>query len=84
MSAECSTCGADIVYPEGTWPVGTCARCDAKQEAENWKRLALDMGEALRMIEGAMRFAEDQEWFDEDIRPLLARLDGLPAGKETA
>ena len=78
MSAHCSTCGADIVYPEGTWPIGTCARCDAKQEAENWKRLALDMGEALRDYERKWPVLPP-EW-----RALLARLDGLPAGKETA
>src|SRR5438477_6823543 len=28
MSAEWNKCGADIVYPPGTWPLGTCARCD--------------------------------------------------------
>jgi len=27
MSAECSRCGFDIVYPAGTWPVGLCQNC---------------------------------------------------------
>lgn len=27
MSAECSKCGMDIVYPDGLWPVGECPRC---------------------------------------------------------
>jgi hypothetical protein len=29
MSAECTKCGADIVYPLGTWPLGECPVCDA-------------------------------------------------------
>lgn len=32
MSAECGRCGADIVYPVGTWPIGECPVC--KPEAE--------------------------------------------------
>jgi hypothetical protein len=28
MSAECSKHGTDIVYPEGTWPVGVCPSCE--------------------------------------------------------
>jgi hypothetical protein len=28
MSAECHECGADITYPPGTWPIGSCERCD--------------------------------------------------------
>ena len=27
MSAHCASCGADIVYPTGTWPLGECPVC---------------------------------------------------------
>lgn len=38
MSAECSTCGFDLVYPVGTWPIGECQACEdraALQKAED-------------------------------------------------
>ena len=34
MSAECSRCGSDIVYPVGTWPVGECERCVFEDKLE--------------------------------------------------
>ena len=34
MSAECSKCGSDIVYPEGSWPVGRCEVCDLRAQVE--------------------------------------------------
>lgn len=27
MSAECHDCGADLVYPSGSWPQGECPQC---------------------------------------------------------
>lgn len=27
MSAHCSTHGCDLVYPEGSWPLGECREC---------------------------------------------------------
>ncbi len=32
MSAECSKHGTDLVYPEGTWPVGVCPSCEREQQ----------------------------------------------------
>lgn len=32
MSAECSKCGLDLVYPDGSWPVGECPACDHRTE----------------------------------------------------
>jgi len=34
MSAECSQCGSDIVYPEGTWPIGQCPVCSRDERIE--------------------------------------------------
>lgn len=34
MSAECHDCGSDIVYPEGTWPIGVCPVCESNAEVE--------------------------------------------------
>jgi hypothetical protein len=43
MSAECQKHGCDIVYPEGTWPVGMCQVC----ELEAKLLAALDERDAL-------------------------------------
>jgi hypothetical protein len=45
MSAECHKHGCDIVYPEGTWPVGVCQVC----ELEAKLLAALDERDALRV-----------------------------------
>jgi hypothetical protein len=34
MSAECSKCGTDIVYPAGTWPLGVCPVCPPEGAVE--------------------------------------------------
>jgi len=31
MSAECRKHGCDIVYPEGSWPVGVCPECELSE-----------------------------------------------------
>lgn len=36
MSAECSKCGSDIVYPEGTWPIGECQVCYLRAAVERY------------------------------------------------
>jgi hypothetical protein len=77
MSAHCSTCGADIVYPPGTWPLGTCARCDARAERDEWKRLALDMGEALRKHHDWMRVERRNTLTAREADALLARLERI-------
>jgi len=46
-----------------------------EQQQMGW--LLIDMGEALRLLEGAMRFEEDAAMFDQEAKPLLARLDRL-------
>lgn len=43
MSAECGKCGkcgTDIVYPEGTWPVGECPVCDMRVTDDMVERAA--------------------------------------------
>lgn len=34
MSAECYIHGCDLVYPEGSWPVGECPECRAQKELD--------------------------------------------------
>lgn len=50
MSAECSKCGMDIVYPEGTWPVGECPVCDMRVTDEMIERGARAYYEADKEI----------------------------------
>ena len=39
MSAECDKHGTDLVYPEGSWPVGVCPVCEKDDELESLGRL---------------------------------------------
>jgi len=32
MSAECSECGFDLVYPGDSWPIGVCQNCEQQEE----------------------------------------------------
>lgn len=34
MSAHCDTCGTDLVYPEGMWPLGVCQVCELRAERD--------------------------------------------------
>lgn len=47
MSAECWKCGADIVYPEGTWPVGRCQVCDLRAQMETLREALRELVEAI-------------------------------------
>jgi hypothetical protein len=38
VSAVCNQCGTDIVYPEGTWPLGECPVCGPSR----WRRFTDD------------------------------------------
>ena len=40
MGAECHTCGSDIVYPVGTWPVGECPTCTRDARVRGWEDAA--------------------------------------------
>ena len=84
MSAHCNTCGMDIVYPEGTWPLGTCTRCDMEADRDLWKQFALDtrgpLTEALELIAkiyrdpNAVSYGERLD-VDQKLRSLIWRLD---------
>jgi hypothetical protein len=39
MSAHCSTCGTDIVYPEGSWPLGECPVCTRDERIVRLERV---------------------------------------------
>lgn len=47
MSAECSKHGTDIVYPEGTWPVGVCSDCERDDLREENTKLRAAIDDAL-------------------------------------
>lgn len=53
MSAECEKCGFDIVYPDGTWPIGVCLNCSQADEIEALKRAVRRMLRALDGVDGA-------------------------------
>lgn len=42
MSAECYGCGADLVYPEGSWPIGECPVCVRENVLSDFRRIAED------------------------------------------
>lgn len=44
MSAECHECGLDIVYPEGTWPVGECPVCAPRERLLAFIESCRDLG----------------------------------------
>lgn len=50
MSAECSTCGADLTYTPGSWPLGSCERCDLHEQLEKTNEA---LGEAAEALERA-------------------------------
>lgn len=59
MSAHCSTCGTDIVYPEGTWPIGVCPVCSRGELLEKLTRLiALSLNEDVSYYERLGRINE--------------------------
>lgn len=67
MSAECHVHGCDLTYPEGSWPVGSCPRCEAESEVavlraerdEARVRLAVFMDVADQTAKGE----QDGSWF---------------------
>lgn len=59
MSAECHKCGADIVYPEGTWPIGECPECGLRERVAE---LEAQVAEQQNIIEWwANSFAQQVE-----------------------
>jgi hypothetical protein len=72
VSAECSKCGSDIVYPPGTWPVGNCPRCSEEK--------CVAVLEAERDAERQMRHdcvRDCERAKDEHTAAYEADLDGL-------
>src|SRR5262245_19946999 len=56
VSVHCDKCGADITYPEGTWPLGRCEPCDlraelaaVREERDEWERTARAESDGLMM-----------------------------------
>lgn len=67
MSAECSKCGFDLVYPAGSWPLGACLNCSQAD------RIA-QLEEALQEI--AVYPAGDSGFQDIAKAALVVREDG--------
>jgi hypothetical protein len=40
VSAECSTCGCDIVYGDDDWPIGHCPVCKSSDDLKAFQRAA--------------------------------------------
>jgi uncharacterized Zn finger protein (UPF0148 family) len=61
MSAECHRCGQDLVYPEGSWPVGECPVCEMRVTDEMVERAA----RAANLDAGRQRgLAFEDDWED--------------------
>jgi hypothetical protein len=83
MSAHCGTCGTDLVYPEGTWPLGTCQVCDLREQLRERDVLLADAKDALDMCHtgmgnivcsrGGIGCSVDHDY----LAPLLARIEEL-------
>lgn len=70
MSAECGTCGFDIVYPPGTWPVGECLNC---KQADRIKELEeqLEAEQRERRADAESWALELAAWLDATQRILM-------------
>ena len=89
MSAECGRCGSDIVYPEGTWPLGECPSCTrderidalvAQVDTLTRERDAHKKGhyDALKKWERQVERAEAAEAALADTRRALEQIAALP------
>lgn len=65
MSAECSKCGLDIVYPEGTWPVGECPACD--RVVEITEDMVERAARALAPYHGQAVVGSDGTWEEDHL-----------------
>lgn len=62
MSAECHKHGTDLVYPDGSWPVGVCEACEREQAEEEWSAYAVTMNQRVeRLLALARRRGIDEE-----------------------
>jgi hypothetical protein len=61
MSAECSQCGADLTYPEGTWPVGECEPCYLRADRDAALKRAESYRSKLGEVMGLLAKAADTE-----------------------
>jgi len=50
VSAHCNTCGADIVYPGETWPIGECPVCTVKEKLEAARARVAELEAAGRRV----------------------------------
>lgn len=73
MSAECHECGNDLVYPEGTWPLGECPVCTLRARLAELERER----DGLRGTTKDLRHALD-EWY-ESTQEQLARAEAAEA-----
>ncbi len=66
MSAECEKCGLDLVYPEGTWPIGECPGCSRD---ERIAALESELAEARGEIEKLQKALDRSRFGNEHNAP---------------
>lgn len=77
MSAECHTCGSDLVYPEGTWPLGECPVCTRVKEADELRARVEQLEEELAKKEESVEWLRavmkaEEEMADQRFTDLVA------------
>jgi hypothetical protein len=70
MSAHCDTCGNDLVYPPGSWPLGECPCCKRDEEISRLRRYI----SVLETVRGDVMLL--LTWLDRDAADSLNWTDG--------